>query len=336
MEGEGLEHLGQVDTTHTVRIEWTGSKNASSTAADIGIDALDITGALTGDVVTPVTTSDTDTAWHRSAVSVSLVATDDVAGVRNTFYRLDGGSVTTYTAPLSVSGDRVHDLDFWSTDIAGNTEAAKSTVIRIDSTRPATTDNASSSWISGPVHVTLSSSDALSGVSGIRYVVDGSEVATYGAPVPVTGEGTHTLTYAAVDAAGNTEATKTATVRIDQNAPESLDNAQTDWVSSPVHVTLSSSDALSGVSGIRYVVDGSEVATYGAPVPVTGEGTHTLTYSAVDAAGNTEATKTATVRIDDTAPATTSNAVASYQVPRPLSASSLVTTFQGSLPPDGD
>ncbi len=44
------------------------------------------------------------------------------------------------------------------------------------------------------------------------------------------------------------------------------------------------------------------------PVHVSAEGTTTIEYASTDVKGNTEATKTATVRIDDTAPVTTSNA----------------------------
>ena len=49
----------------------------------------------------------------------------------------------------------------------------------------------------------------------------------------MTAEGTHTIAYAAIDAAGNTEATKTATVRIDDTAPTTTDDAPTGWVSGP-------------------------------------------------------------------------------------------------------
>ena len=37
---------GLENTAHVVRIEWTGTKNAASSGTGIGIDALDVIGAL--------------------------------------------------------------------------------------------------------------------------------------------------------------------------------------------------------------------------------------------------------------------------------------------------
>ena len=112
-------------------------------------------------------------------------------------------------------------------------EADKTATVRIDTTAPVTTDDAPSGWRSTGVVVVLSATDAGgSGVATTEYKLDGSAGFTTGSSVVVSGEGVHTLTYRSIDAAGNTEADKTATVRIDTTAPVTSDNAPSGWSNS--------------------------------------------------------------------------------------------------------
>jgi hypothetical protein len=81
------------------------------------------------DTVAPVTTPSYVGTWSAggtistSAVTVNLSATDATSGVQYTYYTLDGGSTTAYSAPFVVSTPGSHTLKFWSVDWAGNTEA---------------------------------------------------------------------------------------------------------------------------------------------------------------------------------------------------------------------
>src|SRR2546429_207587 len=97
------------------------------------------------------------------------------------------------------------------------------------------------------------------------------------------------------------ETNKTATVRIDTLAPATTDNAPAGWSKTAVTVTLTATDASSGVATTEYKVDGAASYTTGtsvaipAPADHSNDGPHTITYRSTDAAGNTEAHKTATV-----------------------------------------
>lgn len=79
-------------------------------------------------------------------------------------------------------------------------------------------------------------------------------------------------------------------VRIDTQPPVSL-------VSVPAtsalaaHVTMSATDARSGVAAMRYSLDAGPVQTSTGTMNVVGFGEHTLTYWSVDAAGNTESAR---------------------------------------------
>src|SRR5205085_9847834 len=102
----------------------------------------------------------------------------------------------------------------------GHVEAERTATVRIDLTKPATTDDAPSGWSNGPVTVTLAPTDAGgSGVAKTEYELDGATIFTAGTSVRVAGEGVHTLTYRSTDAAGNVETNRTATVRIDLTKP---------------------------------------------------------------------------------------------------------------------
>ena len=70
--------------------------------------------------------------WRKDAVTVWLTAADPLSGVAATRFVLDGTEVATYTAPVTVTGDGMHTLEFWSTDVAGNTEATRSATVRVD------------------------------------------------------------------------------------------------------------------------------------------------------------------------------------------------------------
>ena len=95
------------------------------------------------DITPPVTTCtlnppepNGNNSWYVSDVEVTLNATDDMSGVNRTEYRINNGSVKTYTEPFNVSQDREHTLEYRSIDNAGNVEDWKSVEFKIDQTGP--------------------------------------------------------------------------------------------------------------------------------------------------------------------------------------------------------
>lgn len=75
--------------------------------------------------------------WHRSDVLVDLSATDDLSGVLETNYRLNGGDwqeLSLISNPLSLTQEGIHTLEYYSVDNAGNNEEVKTLEIKIDKT----------------------------------------------------------------------------------------------------------------------------------------------------------------------------------------------------------
>jgi hypothetical protein len=69
-------------------------------------------------------------------------------------------------------------------------------------------------------------------------------------------------------------------------------------------VTVSASDAESGVAGIEYSLDGGPYLPYSAPVAVNRAGSHTFLYRATDKAGNTSTAQSLSLTIVDSKPPT--------------------------------
>ena len=259
------------------------------------------------DNTAPATTDDAPAGWRNSDVAITLTTGDPGgSGVTLTEYRLDGAAAQPYTGPVTVSNEGVHALEYRSRDAAGNWEGWKTATVRIDETDPVTTDDAPAAWQAGATTVTLAPTDAGgSGLASTTSELDGGATlsgTTVG--VPAT-HGTHTITYRTTDGAGNVEPDRTATVRVDRQAPTTTDDAPTGLGSIPVTVALTAADPDSGVATTTYEVNGGATQS-GANVAVPAvTGTYTITYRSADAVGNVEATRTATVQIDATAPTTT-------------------------------
>ena len=178
------------------------------------------------DGTAPLTTqSGADDAWHAAPVTVRLAASDALSGVALTQYRLDAGAWTSGDQ-VTVSSDGAHTLAYRSRDNAGNLEAEKTALVKIDTRPPLTACDAPSGWVDHAVEVRFASADAGIGVDYTEYDLDGGGW-TRGASVLVSGDGVHALSLRSVDLLGHIEATRTFTVRIDSAGPttEALANA---------------------------------------------------------------------------------------------------------------
>ncbi len=264
---------------------------------------------------TPACTLAGTNGWCRGVVNVSLAASDATAGVDTTEYRLDGGTWSTYSGPVAVTGDGTHTLSYRSTDAAGNGETAGSLTVRLDTTPPVVTATPAGtpgqgSWWRSVVTVTLAASDATAGVDTTEYRLDGGTWSTYSGPLTVTGDGSHTLSYRATDRAGNQRPAATLPLALDTTPPATTATlagtpGDQSWYRSPMTVTLNATDATAGVAVTRYQVDGGPWLTYTLPFSVSPDGVHTVAYGTTDLAGNVETTHNLPVRVDTTPPDST-------------------------------
>ena len=238
--------------------------------------------------------------YAADGMSFTLTASDDRAGIERISYRMDGGTTKLYTGTVQVDGLR-HEVKFWSTDNAGNVEFTNTRVIQAPDTLAPTTSIKLSSvnvgqngWYRASVTAALTAVDNKdgSGVKNIRISIDGtpSTVAGSTASPVVTGDGIHSLSYYASDVLGNTENTKSETIKIDSTKPV------TALVSEPrgTWFTLDASDATSGIATTKYAIDGAASQPYIGKVNLDGN-RHTITFYSEDKAGNIETTNIVSV-----------------------------------------
>lgn len=93
---------------------------------------------ITYDATAPVTTdSGTDANWHNTDVTVNFSCTDANSGCDKTYYRLNGGAFVEGNS-VTLTADGTYLIDYYSTDLAGNSEGIKSAAntVKIDKTAP--------------------------------------------------------------------------------------------------------------------------------------------------------------------------------------------------------
>ncbi len=151
--------------------------------------------------------------WYTSDVTVTLEATGGEGGVDYTMYSVDGGSWTTYTVPFDVTADGVTTVEFYSVDMVGHEEEIDGVDVMIDTVAP------SSAHSLDDYVVTLTATDASSGVDAIYYRIDGGSWIEYGSPFAVSGAGSHDVDCYAVDVAGNDGAVDSFSVAGEEDAP---------------------------------------------------------------------------------------------------------------------
>ena len=189
------------------------------------------------DATPPVTTADGlqqtgDDGWTAATtVTVTLTATDAGSGVAATYYRVDSsGAFAAYTGPFTVSADGSHEVDYYSTDVAGNTETERTGYVNIDSKAPTATVKSAGLSVAGArkgrtfkVGVTIADPRPGSGAASLRLVLTTSRNVRLGTVIykrepanraltlsdrltRTLARGTYYLCVTATDAAGNAQA----------------------------------------------------------------------------------------------------------------------------------
>jgi peptidoglycan/xylan/chitin deacetylase (PgdA/CDA1 family) len=293
--------------------------------------------AAVADTTPPVTTiacnDPTDaggcsTGFYNAPVSVTLSAVDTGgSGVKEIRYTTDGTDPTATTGTVyggAFSVTTTSTVKFRAFDSAGNAEAVRSQLVRIDTTAPAVslTAPADGASLSGATSLTADATDDMS-LDRVEFLVDGQLVGTdTTGPYSLTwdsssvSDGTHTVRARAVDSAGNATTSAAASVNVKNGVIDTTPPVTTiscgaaacgsGYYNAAVSVTLAATDVGgSGVSQIRYTTDGSDPtatsgSVYGGAFSVAA--TTTVKFRAFDNAGNVEAVNTQLIRVDTTAP----------------------------------
>lgn len=162
-------------------------------------------------VVTTAVTPGTPTGqngWYVTSPTVAATATGDTSATPTIEYNTGSGGWMPYTGTLSVP-DGNWTFQFRATDNLGVTSSPVSVPVQIDSVAPSTTATAApGATIIAPVTVTLTGTDATSGVAQSEYQIGSGAWTAYAGPFTVTPTfADQTVSYYSTDTAGNVEGT---------------------------------------------------------------------------------------------------------------------------------
>lgn len=304
---------------------------------------------VTVDTTPPAVSLETGTPRHGDYITDTTPLTLTVADDSDftLYYSLWNSTTGTWHHGTSTQNhsfylhqEGTYTIEYYARDVYNNSSPVKNVTLYVDTTPPETgavLDGAEgdNDWYVSQVTVALGASDAGAGVEAIywRKGTTGDFV-QYAAPLTCSEEGSTTFEYHAVDHLGNADAPETVTVKIDTVAPTttvSLSGTKEGAVYvTPVTVSLSGSDAASGIASTRYRVNGGSWQT-GTSTTVSSDGTYTVEYYSVDNAGNVEGTKSVSFQVVQNQPPT---AAFGFSPQRPTVLDTV--TFDASTSTDAD
>jgi len=138
------------------------------------------------DLTPPSTTHDYNGMWYNINFTIHLMATDDLSGVVEIYYKINNGpiqNVSYHGHPCITTEGANNTLEYWSIDKAGNEELPHKilTEIKLDKTAPVigvpTQTPETNIQPNQSVKVSVNVSDSLSGVKNVTllYSLDNSE-----------------------------------------------------------------------------------------------------------------------------------------------------------------
>ncbi len=273
------------------------------------IEDSNATHSTTIDTAPPITSLDysypnfvVDTAIYVSEnTTFTLNASDTISGVANTYYKVDSGSWTQYTAPFTLSNlaDGIHTLHYYSIDNLGNEESTKSFSLTMDNTEPTvsfTSPSNESAFAFSNVDVAWTGQDYGSGIAIFEVKIDDEEYTSKGTSTSHTfldvTEGSHEIYVKAVDHLGRSQESS-VTFIVDTTPPvvsiKFLRNGS-EIKSSYLTAVWSGFDELSDVDHYEVRLDENPWVNATTNTTYTfhqlTDGTHILDVKAIDKAGN--------------------------------------------------
>lgn len=221
-----------------------------------------------------------------TSVILTLSASDWGSGVASmrfsNVYPYVWGSWVTYTTSKSwtlSTGDGTKTVYVQFKDNKGFTSGVSSDTIILDTVEPVT----AITHYPGSSTVSLSATDATSGVDKTYYRIDSGLWIIYTGPFALTGTGTHTINYHSKDNAGNTETTKSLTLHfltVNTDPAGITTISGTGWYADLLVATTGTAPATVTTINKVYTfstwkIDGTEVT--GNPVSVVMDAPHTAT-----------------------------------------------------------
>ena len=159
--------------------------------------------------------------------TINIASTDNKAGVKDIFYRIDGGERSTFTKDFNMPNKRgVHTIKYDANDNVENLSGNTYLTVFMDNVSPETGIKYSKPqffardtlFITSKTDLSLYATDRESGVIKTEYAVDGAAMKAY-SKFTIPTEGYHSTTFKSTDCVNNEESLKTSNCYVDNTAP---------------------------------------------------------------------------------------------------------------------
>ncbi|MEH7225063.1 hypothetical protein V7112_14735, partial [Bacillus sp. JJ1566] len=162
----------------------------------------------------PVTTSNVTDVWNNKEFQVDLTTTDNLSGVAQTFYSVNGSEFVE-GINFTVSEEGITEVTYYSVDVAGNKEDVQTVQVKIDKTAPTIELDVADEYALGTdLKLTYIAADNHSGIAHEQMTVNG-QIVQNGGNVSFDKPGQYVIEIEATDHAGwTTKVTKTILVYI--------------------------------------------------------------------------------------------------------------------------
>lgn len=217
-----------------------------------------------------------------SRTKINLTATDNKAGVKQIYQRIDGTSQTNYGSDFSIPNTTgLHYIKYRAEDNVENMASNKTLTVYMDNKAPETGIfyakpqffHRDTLFITSQTNVTLKYRDAHSGVQSTSYSIDGKNATAY-SKFTIAGEGNHEVSFNSIDNVNNEEVKKTSKVFVDNTAPEIFINFSIqpigkkeglDVYPNYVRMYVGATDMHVGTETVMYSIDDAPLQLYSSP-----------------------------------------------------------------------
>jgi len=245
--------------------------------------------------------------YYGQGLMIEASATDEMSGVAQIYYSINGSPYTEYTELLRFEEAGDYDVYFYAVDKTGNVEQPQSYSFAVDYTAPQTsiivngTDRLED-ILSGRVSLLLETKDSHAGVKNVKYKFNDGEEKRYTSPITLRWleEGSYIMKYFAEDNLMNIENENTYEFFLDKTPPTVMVEVEGDqhqnrgriFISQRTKVKLTAEDNRAGVQKIMYAIDGKKEEEYTKPFRLDKrQGIHVISYRAIDRVQNTSRTQ---------------------------------------------
>lgn len=211
--------------------------------------------------------------------TIALAATDNKAGVKNIYYRVDGGERGIFASNFKMPDVLgTHNVKYDANDQVDNLSANKYVNVFMDNRAPESGIfygspqfmDRDTLFVTSKTQITLKTRDPHSGVQSVEYKTDGGSFKTY-SPFTMNGEGYHTIAFKSKDNVNNVEQDKNSSCLVDDTAPEIFVKFSIEQIGTkkglPVYpnytrMYVAATDKKVGTESIKYSMDDGALVLY--------------------------------------------------------------------------